>query len=58
MMPHDLLEGAGMIWLPVVNLLIFLPLSIVLGLLIFYTNIVIAFLIGRTLFKCADEGLF
>ena len=41
-----------------VNLLIFLPLSIVLGLLIFYTNIVIAFLIGRILFKGAEEGIF
>jgi len=58
MIPHNLLTGLGVIWLPVVNLLIFLPLSIMLGLLIFYTNIVIAFLIGRTLFKCADENLF
>ena len=56
--PHDLLTGLGVIWLPVLNLFIFLPLSIVLGLLVFYTNIVIAFLIGRTLFKCADEDLF
>ena len=56
--PHDLLTGLGTIWLPVINLLTFLPLSIVLGLLIFYTNIVIAFLIGRALFKSADEGLF
>jgi hypothetical protein len=56
--PHDLLTGLGTIWLPVVNLLIFLPLSIVLGLLIFYMNIVISFLIGRTLFKCADEDVF
>ena len=58
MFPHDLLKGLGAIWLPVVNLLIFLPLSIVLGLLIFYTNIVIAFLIGRILFKGAEEGIF
>ena len=58
MVPLNLLTGLGTIWLPVINLLIFLPLSIVLGLLIFYTNIVIAFLIGRTLFKCADEDLF
>jgi len=58
MIPYDLLTGLGTIWLPVINLLIFLPLSIVLGLLIFYTNIVIAFLIGRALFKSADEGLF
>ena len=56
--PHNLLTGLGVIWLPVLNLFIFLPLSIVLGLLVFYTNIVIAFLIGRTLFKCADEDLF
>jgi hypothetical protein len=56
--PHHLLTGFGVIWLPVLNLLIFLPLSIVLGLLVFYTNIVIAFLIGRTLFKSADENLF
>jgi len=58
MIPYDLLTGPGMIWLPVVNLLIFLPLSIVLGLLVFYTHMVIAFLLGRTLFKCADERLF
>jgi len=58
MIPYDLLTGLGTIWLPVISLLIFLPLSIVLGLLIFYTNIVIAFLIGRALFKSADEGLF
>jgi len=30
----------------------------VLGLLVFYTNIVLAFLIGRTLFKSADEDSF
>jgi hypothetical protein len=56
--PHNLLTGLGVIWLPVISLLIFLPLSIGLGLLIFYMNIVIACLIGRTLFKSADEGLF
>ena len=56
--PHNLLTGLGVIWLPVISLVIFLPLSIVLGLLIFYMNIVIACLIGRTLFKSADEGLF
>jgi hypothetical protein len=56
--PHHLLMGLGVIWLPVLNLLVFLPLSIVLGLLVFYTNIVIAFLIGRILFKSADEDLF
>lgn len=56
--PHNLLTGLGVIWLPVISLLIFLPLSIGLGLLIFYLNIVIACLIGRTLFKSADEGLF
>jgi len=58
MIPYDLLTGLGTIWLPVISLLIFLPLSIVLGLLIFYTNIVIAFLIGRALFKSSGEGLF
>ena len=58
MIPHNLLTGLGVIWLPVISLLIFLPLSIGLGLLIFYLNIVIACLIGRTLFKSADEGLF
>jgi hypothetical protein len=55
---HNLLTGVGVIWLPVISLLIFLPLSIGLGLLVFYLNIVIACLIGRTLFKSADEGLF
>jgi hypothetical protein len=58
MIPHNLLTGVGVIWLPVISLLIFLPLSIGLGLLVFYLNIVIACLIGRTLFKSADEGLF
>ena len=56
--PHNLLTGLGVIWLPVISLLTFLPLSIGLGLLIFYVNIVIACLLGRTLFKSADEGLF